>query len=53
MVQNLKLIDYNNYIMKTTIDLTQFDFDSRIFNQISDCPDTGFIRVLILSLIHI
>lgn len=35
--------------MKTTIDLTQFDFDSRIFNQISDCPDTGFIRVLIYT----
>lgn len=32
--------------MKTTIDLTQFDFNSRIFNQISDCPDTGFVRVL-------
>ena len=23
-----------------TIDLTKFDFGSRIFNQISDCPDT-------------
>ena len=33
--------------MKTTIDLTQFDFNSRIFNQISDCPDTGFVRVLV------
>ena len=35
--------------MKTTIDLTQFDFNSRIFNQISDCPDTGFVRVLIYT----
>ena len=35
--------------MKTTIDLTQFDFGSRIFNQISDCPDTGFIRVLVYT----
>lgn len=33
--------------MKTTIDLTQFDFNSRIFNQISDCPDTGFVRVVV------
>ena len=33
--------------MKTTIDLTQFNFNSRIFNQISDCPDTGFVRVLV------
>ena len=35
--------------MKTTIDLTQFDFGSRIFNQITDCPDTGFIRVLVYT----
>lgn len=35
--------------MKTTIDLTQFDFKSRIFNQISDCPDTGFVRVLVYT----
>ena len=35
--------------MKTTIDLTQFDFNSRIFNQISDCPDTGFARVLVYT----
>lgn len=35
--------------MKTTIDLTQFDFSSRIFNQISDCPDTGFVRVLVYT----
>ena len=33
--------------MKTTINLEQFDFNSRIFNQISDCPDTGFVRVLV------
>ena len=35
--------------MKTTIDLMQFDFNSRIFNQISDCPDTGFVRVLVYT----
>ena len=35
--------------MKTTIDLTQFNFNSRIFNQISDCPDTGFVRVLVYT----
>ena len=35
--------------MKTTIDLTQFDFGSRIFNQISDCPDTGLVRVLVYT----
>lgn len=35
--------------MKTTIDLTQFDFNSRVFNQISDCPDTGFVRVLVFT----
>ena len=35
--------------MKTTIDLTQFNFNSRIFNQISDCPDTGFVRVLVCT----
>ena len=35
--------------METTIDLTQFDFNSRIFNQISDCPDTGFVRVLVYT----
>ena len=35
--------------MKTTIDLSQFDFNSRIFNQISDCPDTGFVRVLVFT----
>ena len=35
--------------MKTTIDLTQFDFNSRILNQISDCPDTGFVRVLVYT----
>ena len=35
--------------MKTTIDLTLFDFGSRIFNQISDCPDTGFVRVLVYT----
>ena len=35
--------------MKTTIDLTQFNFNSRIFNQISDCPDTWFVRVLIYT----
>lgn len=35
--------------MKTTIDLTQFSFNSRIFNQISDCPDTGFVRVLVYT----
>ena len=35
--------------MKTTIDLTKFDFKSRIFNQISDCPDTGFVRVLVYT----
>ena len=35
--------------MKTTIDLTQFDFNSRIYNQISDCPDTGFVRVLVYT----
>ena len=35
--------------MKTTIDLTQFNFTSRIFNQISDCPDTGFVRVLVFT----
>ena len=33
----------------TTIDLTQFNFNSRIFNQISDCPDTGFVRVLVYT----
>ena len=35
--------------MKTTIDLTQFNFNSRISNQISDCPDTGFVRVLVYT----
>ena len=35
--------------MKTTINLEQFDFNSRIFNQISDCPDTGFVRVLVYA----
>ena len=35
--------------MKTTIDLTQFDFGSRIFNQITDCPDTGLVRVLVYA----
>ena len=35
--------------MKTTINLEQFDFNSRIFNQISDCPDTGFVRVLVYT----
>ena len=35
--------------MKTTIDLTQFNFNSRIFNQISDCPDIGFVRVLVYT----
>lgn len=35
--------------MKTPIDLTQFNFNSRIFNQISDCPDTGFVRVLVYT----
>ena len=35
--------------MKTTIDLTQFNFNGRIFNQISDCPDTGFVRVLVYT----
>ena len=35
--------------MKTTIDLTQFNFNSSIFNQISDCPDTGFVRVLVYT----
>lgn len=35
--------------MKTTIDLTQFNFNSRIFNQISDCPDTGFVRVIVYT----
>ena len=35
--------------MKTTINLEQFDFNSRIFNQISDCPDTWFVRVLIYT----
>ena len=30
--------------MKTTI-----DFNSRIFNQISDCPDTWFVRVLVYT----
>ena len=35
--------------MKATIDLTQFNFNSRIFNQISDCPDTGFVRVLVYT----
>ena len=35
--------------MKTTIDLTQFNFNTRIFNQISDCPDTGFVRVLVFT----
>ena len=35
--------------MKTTIDLTQFDFGSRIFNQITDCPDTGLVRVLVYT----
>ena len=35
--------------MKTTIDLTQFNFNSRIFNQISDCPDTGFVRILVFT----
>ena len=35
--------------MKTTIDLTQFDFNSRIFNQISGCPDTWFVRVLVYT----
>ena len=35
--------------MKTTIDLTQFNFNSRIFNQITDCPDTGFVRVLVYT----
>ena len=35
--------------MKTSIDLTQFNFNSRIFNQISDCPDTGFVRVLVYT----
>ena len=38
-----------NKIMKTTINLEQFDFNSRIFNQISDCPDTGFVRVLVYT----
>ena len=33
--------------MKTTIDLTPFDFGSRIFNQISDCLNTGFVWVLV------
>ena len=35
--------------MKTTIVLTQFNFNSRIFNQISDCPDTGFVRILVYT----
>lgn len=35
--------------MKTTIDLTQYDFKSRIFTQISDCPDSGFVRVLVYT----
>lgn len=35
--------------MKTIIDLSKFDFGSRIFNQISDCPDTGFVRVLVYT----
>ena len=35
--------------METTIDLTQFDFGSRIFNQITDCPDTGLVRVLVYT----
>ena len=35
--------------MKTTINLEQFDFNSRILNQISDCPDTGFVRVLVYT----
>ena len=35
--------------MKTTINLEQFDFNSRIFNQISDCPNTGFVRVLVYT----
>ena len=35
--------------MKTTIDLTQFNFNSRIFNQITDCPDTGLVRVLVYT----
>ena len=35
--------------MKTTIDLTKFDFGSRIFNQITDCPDTGLVRVLVYT----
>ena len=35
--------------MKTTINLEQFNFNSRIFNQISDCPDTGFVRVLVYT----
>ena len=35
--------------MKTKIDLTQFNFNSRIFNQISDCPYTGFVRILVYT----
>ena len=35
--------------MTTTIDLTQFDFGSRVFNQITDCPDTGLVRVLVYT----
>ena len=35
--------------MKTTINLEQFNFNSRIFNQISDCPYTGFVRILIYT----
>lgn len=33
----------------TTIDLTQFNFNSRIFNQITDCPNTGLVRVLVYT----
>ena len=35
--------------MKTTINLEQFNFNSRIFNQISDCPYTGFVRILVYT----
>ena len=33
--------------MKTTIDLTQFNFNSEIFLQISNDPKSGFVRVIV------
>lgn len=33
----------------TPIDLDQFNFNSRVYNQIPDCPDTGFVRVVVYT----